>query len=102
MEDLPRYAARPLLGFIDYWKESSRLLHMSMRGILFFRTLPNTLKVLHETDHTSYTPEEAAKYSAEFDERYADAEANAAFAEREEEQGFPLLHGHTLVGAWGA
>jgi hypothetical protein len=73
-----------------------------MSGISMFRHAPNTITVLEETDHTPYTPEEAAKRREKYLEELRIAEANAAFAEKEEERGFPHLHANAVVGLWGA
>jgi hypothetical protein len=96
-DSVPRYAAKPLLRFLAYWKESTKLLHSAMRGISMMRAMPNTLAVLIKTrppnEHTD--PDKDAQEIAE-------AKEAAAFAEKECKSEFPLMHAHTLVGCWGA
>ena len=80
----------------DYWHESSRLLHLSMQGILGLRRRPAILKMISDIDHTlGRTPDDN---SAELEE----ATTVAGWAEKERDNGFPLLHAHTVVGLWGA
>ncbi len=99
---LPEYVSTPLQGFIDYTKESTRLLHMSMQGMSMITKLPQAVKVLEKTDHAAYTPEEALKRKEQYGRELEAIEAQAEFADRELKHGFPLLHAHTLVGLWGA
>jgi len=99
---IPRYAANPLLRFIDYSRQSLQILHMSTSGISMQIALPNTLEVLEETDHAPRTPEDAAKRREEYEHELRQAKELAEFADKEEKNGFPLLHEHTLVGLWGA
>jgi GNAT superfamily N-acetyltransferase len=73
-----------------------------MRGISMFKSLPNTVQVLEETDHTPCTAEEAEKRREVYEKKLKDAKKHADFAEKEQREGFPLLHAHTLVGDWGA
>jgi hypothetical protein len=100
--EIPRYAANPLLAFVDYLHESSRLLHLSIEGVSMLRALPNTVTVLEETDHTPRTPEQAAKRKEEYKQELKEATIRAEFANKERKGGFPLLHAHTLVGLWSA
>ena len=102
MESVPRYVANPLQGFLDYLKESMRLLHMSMRGIGMIRCVPNTLTVLGEHAYSENPSDDPVRRKEEFHKGLKEAEALAKFAEKECDDGFPLLHAHTLVGAWSA
>src|SRR6266849_830444 len=92
-DEIPRYAAKPLLEFLDYSQQSWRILHMCMRGISLHKAMPNTLTVLHETDHAVCAPEEAEEKRQKYEKALKRATADA---------GFPLLHAHDLVGLWGA
>ena len=56
MDDIPRYVARPLQGFLDYQKESMRLLHMSMGGIRMITSVPHSLEVLGEDQYSANRP----------------------------------------------
>jgi hypothetical protein len=100
-KDLPLYASAPLLGFLDYWEESFRLLHLCMGGISMITGVPRIVEVLKpfENDLKESAASEAAnKKTLSMEE----ARAKAGFAQKECDSGFPLLHAHTLVGAWGA
>ena len=102
MKSLPRYVANPLLAFRDYMDQSDRLLHMSIRGICTFMAMPNVVRVLKEADDTVPPPEEARLKEEEYQRDLELANARADFARKEQDKGFPLLHAHALVGAWGA
>jgi hypothetical protein len=80
----------------EYWHESSRLLHLSMQGIHGLRGRPEIIKLLARVDHTLGTVRE--DNPAELEE----ADAIASWAQKERDNGFPLLHAHTVVGMWGA
>src|SRR5882724_12080636 len=101
-KELPKYVKTPLWRFLDYSKDSMRLLHMSMQGISIFTTIPKAVRVLKDIDDPGYTPEEREKRTEEFHQDLANAEAKAEFAGKELKEGFPLLHAHTLVGLWSA
>jgi hypothetical protein len=129
--DIPDYAAEPLRGFLAYWKESMRLLHLSMQGISMLRGMPTLVEVLGTIDSkrsTHGTVDDEMAGMAPFAEKFGtinsrqdagdvDAEVtrksdttlslerakeDAAFAQKEFDTGFPLLHAHTLVGCWSA
>lgn len=102
MENIPRYVARPLQGFLNYLKESMRLLHMSMGGIGMITSVPNSLMVLGEDGYSRNPPTDPLRRKEEFQKELEAAKARANFAEEELKQGFPLLHAHTLIGAWSA
>jgi hypothetical protein len=102
MGAIPRYVAVPLNGFLNYLKESMRLLHMSMRGISMITSIPHSLVVLGEHRYSENPPNDPAKRKEAFQKKLEAAEVSAKFAEKELEEGFPLLHAHTLVGAWSA
>jgi hypothetical protein len=97
--NIPRYAANPLLGFLSYWRQSSQLLHVSMHGISIIRTMPRIVQILHDVDPPDTT---ADILEGKHETLLEKAKAEAALAEKECEDGFPLLHAHTLVGMWGA
>ena len=102
MENLPRYVANPFLAFTDYMEQNHRLLQMSINGICSFMAMPNTIQALKETDIAVYTPEEAERNEDEYKKDLERANSLAEFARKERDDGFPLLHAHALVGAWGA
>jgi hypothetical protein len=93
-DGLPAYVADPLLGFLDYWKESERLLHAAIQGISMLTAMPKAVEALAKAGRLG----ESDPYSESLEK----ARAAADFAEKERARGFPLLHAHALVGAWGA
>ena len=96
-DEIPRYAAEPLLVFTEYSKQSSRILHMCMRGISVHTMMPDTLMVLHK-----HTTAEAEEKRHKYEREMKRATAEADFAKKEIDAGFPLLYAHHLVGLWGA
>ena len=104
-KDLPDYAADPLRRFMDYARESERLLHISMRGLSMVQRAPQLLQALAKVepilDHDVPADKQAAK-ALETQRSLELAKTDAEFADIEEKSGFPLLHAHTLVGLWGA
>jgi len=102
MPSMPRFVANPLLTFLDYVDQSGRLLQLSIEGISMLMASPTIVEVLKQTDIKTYSPAEAMRRDEEFRRSLDTANARADFARKEREAGFPLLHAHALVGAWGA
>lgn len=80
----------PLRRFLDYGAEDNRILHLSMRGMSYLRTVPETMRVLAKVENTNLP--------LGFEEAKSDAE----FVENEIKRGFPLLNAHKLVSSWGS
>lgn len=87
----PKWASEP---FERYFKETETLfdlLRLSQTGISLLRGIPKTIEVL-------------AKYSDEVDpsneERLEVAKREAKLAQKEIDEGFPLLHNQALITAW--
>ncbi len=84
---------------MDYWNEANRLLHVSMDAVSKLLWEPNIIEVLAKTAPAEEkAQEDPEKHRLELEE----AQNLASFAQKEIDSGFPLLHAHTLVGAWGA
>src|SRR5258706_11046873 len=92
--EIPRYAAAPVQGFLDSWRSDFRLLHLSMRGIHVLTAMPGIFEALIP----SSDPTEVEKLNSDL----VEAKKEADFAENECKTGFPLLHAHALVGMWAA
>lgn len=88
---VPTYVGDPLQNLLDYWRESTKLLHAAMTGISVLRAMPNAIRAVMKATGDD---EDQAKL--------ATAKESAEFAEKECASGFPLLHAHTVVGCWGA
>jgi hypothetical protein len=94
MKTLPEYASQPLRHFVYSCERNSRLLHLSMRGIRALTGMANISEILLvDTDH----PEREKSVL-----RLAELKKEAELAESEEATGYPLLHAHALVAAWGS
>jgi hypothetical protein len=96
---VPEYATKPVDRFIEYAQESERLLTLSMGAISKLIAMPDLLRILRNAIKTAEPHREDDDESRSSLER---VEANAAFAKKEQENDFPLLHAHTVVGLWGA
>jgi hypothetical protein len=90
---LPLWASLPFHTFLNRHGLVSRLLHLSMSGIRVLRGMPKVLEVLSEVDgpSTSLTAK-----------RLDRAREEAALAEREVKNGFPLLHEQATIALWAA
>ncbi|HSZ64316.1 MAG TPA: hypothetical protein VK828_21135 [Terriglobales bacterium] len=74
-----------------------------MNGIALHQGIPqaiSTLEKYYEVVPSDEADGRVRKVNTERDLKRA--EADAEFAKKEIERGFPLLHAHTLVGLWGA
>lgn len=67
-----------------------------MQGISTLRGMPNLIKALRPWQPPGESRADKKRISLKRAQNYA------TFAEKEITSGFPLLHAHTLVGAWGA
>jgi hypothetical protein len=102
MEQVPDYAAQPLKRFFEYWEDSRRLLEVSMEGMSTLKSVPTLLKdigALTAAVRAALPTHYGAEQKALISEKH---KRDADFSEKEIKAGFPLLHAHTLVGAWGA
>jgi hypothetical protein len=103
--DLPDYAADPLRRFLECWEACDRLVRMSMQGISMLRGVPRIIEVLEKVQPSIESANEAlatATDSGRVLSRLEKARAQAEFAQEECDNGFPLLHAHTLMGLWGS
>lgn len=107
--DLPNYAADPLRRFLECMRACERLVHMSMEGISMLRGVPKILEVLERVRPLIESANEESANEAltasgprKVLTRLERARAEADFAQKECDDGFPLLHAHTLMGLWGA
>jgi hypothetical protein len=91
---LPRYAANPLQRFLNSLKGDSRLLHLCMRGIGVLTHMPGIFEAVMQDS----PPKDQAQLNADL----AESKKEAELCENERTTGFPLLHAHAFVAAWGA
>jgi hypothetical protein len=99
-EDLPRWACKPMWVCFDRLENEVNFLHLTMRGLAQLRLLPKVLGILQEVKALP----EADGAAKEGRRRISldDAEKDATWVTCELEQGFPLLHAHSVVGVWSA
>ncbi|MFF0157613.1 hypothetical protein ACFYRY_08755 [Streptomyces sp. NPDC005263] len=69
-----------------YIEEMGNLASMTHKGAHMVSTHPEIMEILEGFD----------------DDVYNEAKTHAEFAKKEMENGFPLLHAHSLMGLWGA
>jgi hypothetical protein len=91
----PEWAA-PCIRFMDYMFQVLGLIDLTRRGAGVLTTIPHALDVLMTTGKPS--EEEMMSY----EERKKSAKKTAELARSEIGNDFPLLHSHSLMGAWGA
>ena len=85
---VPRWPADLFDPFLDDLNTLDRVLHMSMSGIAMFRARPQAIRALGEY-HGKLDAEELAR-----------AEKEGEFAQKEIDNGFPLLHQQATVSLW--
>lgn len=92
-EQAPRWVADVFNDSLDHVEKLDQILHISMRGISMHKAVPNAIKALRE-------------YSTDVDEsvygeaRLDRANQEAALAEAEVSDGFPLLHAQSAISLW--
>ena len=87
----PKWATEPFHRFLEEIERLGQVLHLSMRGIAMVRAVPRAVEVLAEVDEADPKETEA---------RVASAKAEAELAQREVDEGFPVLHAQALVTTW--
>jgi hypothetical protein len=104
VSDVPEYAAQPPKRFLEYWEDSRRLLEVSIEGMSALKEVPavigklNNLAGAIRAASPNFKNVSKEGQSSLSNKTVRDAE----FCMKEIKAGFPLLHAHTLVGAWGA
>jgi hypothetical protein len=107
MSNTPAYAAQPLERFIEYWEDGRRLLAVSIEGMSTLKEIPKLVLTLSTMaaglNAAIPNPNNGKTKPTEVESPLSDDTIrDAEFASKEIQAGFPLLHAHTLVGAWGA
>jgi hypothetical protein len=92
--------ATPCGRFIEYMLQAIGFVNMTQRGAGVLVKLPRTIDSLMTSfDFNFFFPEEEKSTR---EEQINEMKWMARLAESEIEDDFPLLHSHTLLGAWGA
>jgi hypothetical protein len=95
----PGWRKRPFEQFLEFAKQVTDVVHLSMHGIATLRGAPQLVRALVRLDAVSGSaPSRTKNHKAQVKK----AEAEAALARREVEQDFPLLHGQAVVALWSA
>lgn len=84
---------------MDYLKDTTRLLYLAIAGISRAAKSEELVRALIDYDVTRHQLSEPTEEHLQQVER---AREEAELAQREMDTGFPLLHGHALLGLWGA
>jgi len=88
----PKWATQPFEDLITDIEHLGQLLEMSVRGISVIQGMPQMVAAVAEAQGMSDHEETRLEL--------AEAEKRAAFAKREVENGFPVLHGNTAIALW--
>jgi hypothetical protein len=89
----------PLKVFFAYVTEIDRVLHLCMRGLSGVTARPAMMETLRSVEDIITDDRKSAKITRG---DIAVAKREAAWAKREREFGFPVLHAHATVALWGA
>jgi len=92
---IPLWASQPFNDILDHSEKLNEILHISMHGISLLRAIPNTIEVLRITAGE----DEKEKYG---EERLEQAKREAALAQSEVDNGFPILHAQTTISLWSS
>jgi len=88
----PSWATQPFSDLTESVEHLGQLLNMSIRGITLFRAIPQMV--------TAVAKAKGREEHQDTAKELADAEIAAAFALRETETGFPVLHAHAALSVW--
>lgn len=89
----PQWATQPFHDFINQTERIAQLMDLSVKGISMLRGLPKIVEVLAKVENGSV---EEGNYSLER------AKKEAELAQREVDEGFPLLHSQATIALWSA
>src|SRR5437016_5050276 len=94
---MARPGSAPLHRAREAVEELDRVLHLSIRGIAQLSKSAPLIEALENYDRVIGTEVDPV----ESERRIALARAEAEFAQRELDRGFPILHSHATVALWG-
>ena len=90
--EVPKWATDLFKGFLDHQRDLARVLHLSVSGISMLRGRHEAIKVLSEVDEESTVTEKELE----------DAAKERDLAQREVDNGFPLLYEQATVALWSS
>lgn len=89
----PKWATQPFHDFMEQTERIYQLTDLSKKGISMLRSVPKIVEVLAKVEKGSV---EEGNYSLER------AKKEAELAQREVDEGFPLLHAQAIIALWSA
>ena len=89
---VPEWVIHPFRVCLLKLQNEAMFLHLSLRGFRGLSVLPTLLEIVGPSKHAELEDRQSWLQSAKMD---------ADWVKNEEEQGFPLLHAHSVVGLWG-
>lgn len=92
--DIPDWSRELFTEFLDHQRALNDVLRLSTMGISMIRGVPNVLKALANVPDKKPNENEP--------QRLARAEHDSKLAEREVEQGYPLLYEQATVALWSS
>lgn len=90
---MPEWATQPFHAFLEYCQNLDHILRLSKNGIYTIQVMPKVVEALGKVDFD----EEPTTY----EERLENAKQDAELAQKEVDNGFPLLHAQAVVSIWG-
>lgn len=89
----PLWAMEPFKKFVDNSERLANLLHLCASGISVLRGMPRIVEVIEKIEQGD--PQQAAR-------KLESAKKQADLAQREVDEGFPLLRAQTVISLWTA
>lgn len=89
----PKWATQPFHDFMEQTERIHRLTDLSIKGISMIRSVPKIVEVLAKVEKGS---------AKETDYSFKRAKKEAELAQREVDEGFPLLHAQATIALWSA
>ena len=91
---LPRWSVQPFREFVQYAERLNQLIHLSMQGISVLRVMPRAVELVAKVDDTLS--------AASTKQRIQVCKQEAELAQREVDEGFPILHAQATIALWSA
>jgi len=89
----PPWATEPFKQFIDNGERLQNLLHLCISGISVLRAMPGIVKAIEKAEPGD--PQQAAT-------KLESAKKQAELAQREVDEGFPVLRAQSVISLWSA
>ena len=93
----PDWARQPFNAFLDYVENLEVTLRLSIRGISMIRAIPKAVEALAKID----TALEETNKKKSYAKKLKQAKADGELAQKEVDNGFPILHAQAVIALWG-